>query len=442
MNAHLPPYSQLPPNEQLALLTLTLLGNIPKEFLDSFVKKTGSFSQLFEGKILREKALPEKFRQKLSSAKPKENAPLLEQIERRAIRVIHRFSPEYPGRLNQLKNPPTALFLRGELNLQEQVDRSVAIVGTRKPDARGLELTREVAEYFAARGWLVISGGAAGIDAQAHLAALGQSGKTAAVLAGSITSLYPPENRELFEQIVGAGGALIAEYPPGKKLERGLFPRRNRIISALAQGVVVVQCGEKSGALNTAAWAEKLDRPICTFPGLPLHPLSAGPHHLIRKGAHLVETPEEIRKILLTPSQIPLWPVKKKSEGEGIKSRPNLSQPSRRQGEVQTDGKTKDDGATGWMVNSGPASLPGGKAKTDGATLNSAAVAENLPPAEREIVRAIIRAERPLSAEELSLKLKLPPHRLTPLLLQLELKEIISTTSQFKYRINPKISGE
>lgn len=242
---------------------------------------------------------------------PQEVERILTQLDNLNIDVWLHGSPEYPESLYQLSSPPLLLYCRGSLKEPWTTHRSVAFVGTRRPDAHGVQMTQSMVRPLAQDRWCIVSGGALGIDATAHRAAVHGLGSTVAVLASGVDRPYPPQNRDLFRMMVERGGALLSEFPPGTRPEKGYFPRRNRLISALSAGVVVVQCGAKSGALHTATCARRIDVPVMTLPGRPRDPLAAGPHHLIRTGAHLVASVSDIEEVLTAtpgePTQLSLW---------------------------------------------------------------------------------------------------------------------------------------
>lgn len=191
----------------------------------------------------------------------------------------------YPAALARLGDAPRRLRVCGDLGAR----RRVAVVGTRLPDDYGVELAREIATGLARAGVTVVSGGAAGIDAAAHRAALDAGGHTIAVFGTGIDVAYPPEHRELFEEIVDAGGALVSELPDGAPPTPWAFPKRNRIVAALSEAVVVVRAGLRSGALITAALARRLGVAVFAVPGDVRLRLSAGPNGLLREGARVVE---------------------------------------------------------------------------------------------------------------------------------------------------------
>jgi DNA processing protein len=199
------------------------------------------------------------------------------------IRLIAPGDPEWPGQLADLgDDQPYALWLRGSADLRFSCLRSVAIVGSRAATAYGSYVAAEFAGSVAARGWAVVSGGAFGVDAAAHRAALGADGVTVAVLACGVDVPYPSAHAELFDA-VAAQGVLVSEWPPGRHVSRLRFLVRNRVIAALATGTLVIEAGQRSGALNTARHARDLRRRLMAVPGPVTSDLSAGCHHILRE---------------------------------------------------------------------------------------------------------------------------------------------------------------
>jgi DNA processing protein len=188
---------------------------------------------------------------------------------------------QYPEALAATAGRPDALRLRGSLGDR----RRVAVVGARRTDEYGLDLARDIAAGLARAGVSVVSGGALGVDAAAHEAALDAGGHTIAVLGTGIDVIYPAQHRTLFERILEAGGALLSEQADGTPGLKQNFPRRNRIISGISEAVVVVRAGERSGALITASWARSQGVPVFAVPGDVRDPLSAGTTALLRGGA-------------------------------------------------------------------------------------------------------------------------------------------------------------
>jgi DNA processing protein len=198
------------------------------------------------------------------------------------VHLITWIDQSYPENLRHIDAPPPVLYLRG--SLVETDIWAVAIVGTRRASVYGREVARTVAHELAGHGVTVVSGMALGVDTVAHGAALDAGGRTIAVLGSGVDQIYPPENRGLAHRIVEQG-ALISEYPLGTRPEAGNFPPRNRIISGLSKGVVIVEAGQRSGALITARFAADQGRDVFAVPGSILHPGSAGCNVLIRQGA-------------------------------------------------------------------------------------------------------------------------------------------------------------
>ena len=193
---------------------------------------------------------------------------------------------DYPTLLKEISVPPPMLYYKGTLNALRQP--TVCIVGSRAATRRGLLTAERLARELSLRGVNVVSGLARGIDSAAHVGALEGNGSTTAVLGTGIDIVYPWENRELAERIV-ADGCIVTEFAPGTAPLRYNFPQRNRIISGLSSGVVVVEADVKSGALGTAMWALEQNREVFAVPGPIESPMSHGPHKLIKQGAHLVE---------------------------------------------------------------------------------------------------------------------------------------------------------
>lgn len=209
-----------------------------------------------------------------------------EQAEKLGIRIIGLWEEGYPEPLRHLDSPPAALYLKGAL----PPERNIGIVGTRKATPWALAWTRKVAQELAEAGVGVISGLARGVDTEAHRGAIeAGTGYTLGVLGSSLDKLYPAENRTLAQQM-----SVLSEFPLGTPPLAELFPRRNRIIAAFSQAVLVVEAGEKSGALITAKFALELGRDVLAVPGRPGDLLSLGTNRLIQDGAGLVLSAEDV----------------------------------------------------------------------------------------------------------------------------------------------------
>lgn len=209
----------------------------------------------------------------------------------RGVDMLIEGATDYPGLLAQIDDPPGVLFVRGRLEPCDSM--AVAIVGARHATAYGRRVAWQLAGGLARAGYTVVSGLARGIDAAAHRGALDAGGRTIAVLGTGVLEIYPPEHAELALEIV-ARGAMISEAPPFTTARRGVFPRRNRIVSGLSLGTVVVEAAEHSGALITARLAGEQGREVFAVPGAIDCRMARGCHRLIRDGARLVESVDDI----------------------------------------------------------------------------------------------------------------------------------------------------
>jgi len=225
----------------------------------------------------------------------REEAPDWPSARPAPIRQISRGDGEYPSHLRAIPAPPDRLWVRGSLADEDAL--GVAIVGSRRATPFGLELAERLAGDLAARGITVVSGLARGIDSAAHRGALEAGGRTIAVLGSGVDVVYPPENRRLAARIAEQG-ALVSQFAPGAPALAHHFPVRNRIIAGLALGVVVVEAAEQSGTLITAGHAGDLGREVMAVPGRAGAPTSRGTHKLIRDGAALVESWEDVVALL------------------------------------------------------------------------------------------------------------------------------------------------
>jgi len=204
-------------------------------------------------------------------------------------------APDYPPLLRETPGAPAALFVAGDVTALWQPQ--IAIVGSRNASHAGIANARNFARAFVAAGFAITSGLAEGIDAAAHSAALDAGGTTIAVLGTGPDIVYPKRHRELAARVV-AHGALVSEFPPGTPGRPAHFPQRNRIIAGLALGTLIVEAGLRSGSLITARNASEQGREVFAIPGSIHHPLARGCHRLIRDGATLVETADEVIEAL------------------------------------------------------------------------------------------------------------------------------------------------
>jgi len=222
---------------------------------------------------------------------------LMEQLVRQNIWLITEEDPQYPPALKEIPSRPFALYGKGAISFPA-LERTIAVVGTRRPTAYGREATELIARGLADAGFAIVSGLAVGIDTRAHEAALSTKTKTIAVIGSGLDepSLFPQENRGLLRRILEGGGTAVSEYPPGAPALPEHFPQRNRIISGLSRGVVVIEAREKSGALITARFALDQNREVFAVPGSIFTPTAQGPHRLIQDGAIPVTSAQDILK--------------------------------------------------------------------------------------------------------------------------------------------------
>lgn len=219
------------------------------------------------------------------------------------IRFYLYSEPDYPSALKKISNPPPVLYVLGSFEYGDDI--AVAIVGTRNPTPSGVVNARELSVQLTRQGLTIVSGMARGIDSEAHKGALEAGGRTVAVLGCGIDIPYPPENEYLMKEIADRHGAVISEFSLGTKPLAANFPARNRIISGLSLGVVVVEATQDSGSLITAGFALEQGREVFAVPGNIGNDGSKGPHRLIRQGAKLVENYQDILEELAIPQLSP-----------------------------------------------------------------------------------------------------------------------------------------
>ena len=211
------------------------------------------------------------------------------RAEKSGARCIAACEPDYPAALRAIADPPPVIYVRGRADLLSR--DSAALIGARNASMAGRKMSRMLAEGLGREGFVVTSGLARGIDGAAHEAAL--STGTVAVVAGGVDIVYPPEHRDLTERIA-RDGAIVSERPPGAEPTARDFPRRNRLISGLSLGVVVVEAAARSGTLITARFALEQGRDVLAVPGSPLDPRCEGANNLIRDGARLVQNASDV----------------------------------------------------------------------------------------------------------------------------------------------------
>ena len=240
---------------------------------------------------------------------------IVEELFKKSIQVLTLEDSDYPEQLSQISDPPICLYVIGNMKILSNknnmtgktaavletspsgtaaVKNIFAIVGTRKPTSYGLQITEQFAGELAQYGFTIVSGMALGIDSVSHWAAINNNGKTIAVLGCGVDIVYPPSNKALYQKIVETGGAVISEFPPGRTVLKGLFVARNRLISGLSCGVLVVEGAKDSGSLITARYAAEQGRDVFAPPSPITSPLSEAPNMLLKQGAKLVTTVSDI----------------------------------------------------------------------------------------------------------------------------------------------------
>lgn len=219
----------------------------------------------------------------------------LEELKKKNIIVIPLYHKLYPKKIKEISDPPLCLYIKGDIETFQLGKRiCMAIVGTREPTAYGQQMARKFSAELTRAGFIVVSGLAIGIDSAAHSACLDSGGKTIAVLGCGVDIIYPAINASLYYKILKTGGLVISEFPPGQTVVKGLFIARNRIISALCLGVLVIEGARDSGAMITARYAAEQGKEMFALPGLLTSKMSEAPHNLLKQGAKLVTSVEDI----------------------------------------------------------------------------------------------------------------------------------------------------
>ncbi|QIS05218.1 DNA-protecting protein DprA [Nocardia brasiliensis] len=288
---------------RLAWVYLSRVVGGPCAALSALIESVGVVEA---ARAVRECALPESLRGPTEQRRGIDSAARdLEWMARIGGRVVTPDDAEWPSwrllglaQLDAARDRdsavPLVLWVRGPRSLQQASERAVAVVGARCSTGYGNHVTGEIAGELATQGWTIVSGAAFGIDAMAHRAALAVGGVTIAVLACGVDRPYPAQHDRLLAEIAETG-VVVSEYPPGTPAHKHRFLARNRVIAALADGVLVVEAGARSGARNTAKWARRLGRPALAVPGPVTSAASLGCHRMIRDGeARLVTRAEEV----------------------------------------------------------------------------------------------------------------------------------------------------
>jgi DNA processing protein len=276
-------------------VALNLIPGIGQVLSHRLIEYFGDPKKIFSSspkELARIEGIGPKLAQELTFFKWEETiAKELRQIENRGIKILHIKDENYPTSLRNIPTPPILLYVLGDIREMDQT--ALAIVGSRSPTPYGKWVADGLGRALAETGFTIVSGMARGIDSIAHRAALAAGGKTIAVLGSGLEIIYPPENKGLMQKIPESG-AVVSEFPLFTKPEKLNFPIRNRIISGLSLGVIVIEAAANSGSLITATHALEQDREVFAVPGNIQSPKSKGSNRLIKKGAKLVEDIEDV----------------------------------------------------------------------------------------------------------------------------------------------------
>lgn len=283
------------PDDLLDLLRLVLIPGVGPRTRQSLLERFGSPQAVLDAAPSELRDVPgvgPKLCERIVAASEEiDPDQVIAVCREHSIAILTEADPAYPRGLHELPDPPGVLFVRGSLKAQDGL--AIGIVGTRHASPYGLRQAERLAGSLARAGLTVISGLARGIDAAAHRGAMAAGGRTLAVLASGVLNIYPPEHATLAAE-VAAQGALTSEQPPHTEPLGGMFPQRNRLISGLSLGVIVVEAAERSGALITARHAMEQGREVFAVPGNVDSRTSRGCHRLIRDGAKLVESADDV----------------------------------------------------------------------------------------------------------------------------------------------------
>ncbi|MFP4660991.1 MAG: DNA-processing protein DprA [Halanaerobiales bacterium] len=372
----------------LGLSTISGLGSVRINKLLSHFSSVSRIWQANEGELKQVSGIGKLAKKIVEQREGFDIDKLLNQLSKDNINYITVLDEEYPEKLKNIYDPPPVLFYKGELNFAFP---AVSIIGSRRCTTYGKKTAEKIAYQLANRGITVISGMARGIDTRGHIGALKAKGRTIAVLGSGLDIIYPPENKELFEQIQ-KNGTVLSEYPPGVEPLAGNFPQRNRIISGLSIGVLVIEAASRSGSLITANLALEQGRDVFAIPGNIDRPQSKGTNDLIKKGAKMVTGVEDIVEELYLYKNIG-------------------------QLESKADGNKKQ--GIDILVNK----KENNRIKSNYPELNDE---------EREVLE-VFQKEVDLTLEQLIKLTDKSPARMNTILLKLELKGIISRSAGKKY---------
>jgi DNA processing protein len=288
---------------RLAWLAMALTPGLGPTRIGRAMAQAGDAARIFEMSLteLESLRIPAKSAQFLADGRARAAAEKEAKLVMDAgATFLTAQDPEYPGRLLEIYDPPAVLWVRGDVGLLSKA--GIAVVGTRAPSAYGAGMAELLSRDLANRGLVILSGMARGVDSAAHKGALDAGGKTVAVWGTGLDVVYPKENKKLAESIILSGGTIVTEYPMGTFPAPQNFPIRNRILSGLSVGVLVVEAAEYSGTRITARCAMEQNRDVYAVPGNVTNKGSWGPHTLIKQGAKLTATWEDVWEDL--PSEV------------------------------------------------------------------------------------------------------------------------------------------
>ena len=298
----------------LCWLALSLTDGLGPARIKKLIEHFGTAERVFEASLteLEATGIRAVSAQSIATGKSLELAQqeCSKAVDARA-RIISLSDPEYPSRLKEIYDPPVILFVRGSVEVLSQP--GIAMVGTRHPTPYGSGMAERLSIDLASRRLVIVSGLARGIDSASHRGAVAAKGKSIAILGTGIDIMYPKENTRLAEQMIALGGALITEFPVGTSPAPQNFPIRNRIISGISIGVLVVEAAEYSGTRITSRLALEQNRDVYAVPGNVTNKSSWGPNMLIKQGAKLVATWEDVWEDLPTDVQLALGSARNES---------------------------------------------------------------------------------------------------------------------------------
>ena len=305
--------------ERLGWMALTLTPGMGPTRIARAVARLGGAGRVFAASLteLEGTGMPAAAAQFCADGRARSTAvDEMKRVGEAGGMVITPSDDTYPDRLREIYDPPTVLWVRGDVHLMSRP--GIAVVGTRHPSPYGAGMAEMLSRDLANRGLVIFSGMARGVDTAAHKGALAAGGKTVAVWGTSIDVIYPKENKRLAEEIVGSGGAIVSEFPMGTFPAPQNFPIRNRTLSGMSVGVLVIEAGEHSGTRITARCAMEQNRDVYAVPGNVTNKNAWGPNTLIKQGAKLTATWEDVWEDL--PSQVRLALEDEAATGRGVES--------------------------------------------------------------------------------------------------------------------------